>query len=61
MHIESGVSLKPFNTFGLPAIARHLALTRGLHCTGEQVIVVNGPLQALETSRAQAFDGDADG
>ncbi len=40
-------------TAGLPtlrsAIARHLALTRGLHCTGEQVIVVNGPLQALET------------
>ena len=38
---------------GLPtlrsAIARHLALTRGLPCTGEQVIVVNGRLQALET------------
>lgn len=40
-------------TAGLPtlrsAIARHLALTRGLHCRGEQVIVVNGPLQAIET------------
>lgn len=39
-------------TAGLPtlrsAIARHLALSRGLHCSGEQVIVVNGPLQALE-------------
>ena len=28
MHIESGVSLKPFNTFGLPAIARHLVRIR---------------------------------
>jgi len=40
-------------TAGLPtlrsAIARHLALTRGLHCRPDQVIVVNGPLQALET------------
>lgn len=39
-------------TAGLPtlraAIARHLALTRSLRCTAEQVIVVNGPLQGLE-------------
>ena len=40
-------------TAGLPtlrsAIARHLALSRGLPCSAEQVIVVNGPLQAIET------------
>lgn len=40
-------------TAGLPtlrsAIARHVALTRGLHCSADQVIVVNGPLQAMET------------
>ena len=29
MHIETGVSLKPFNTFGLPATARHLVRIRG--------------------------------
>jgi GntR family transcriptional regulator/MocR family aminotransferase len=38
---------------GLPAlreaIARHLALTRSVGCSAEQVIVVNSPLQALET------------
>lgn len=51
-------------TAGLPtlrsAIARHLALTRGLHCSGEQVIVVNGPLQGLETiARVLLKPGDA--
>jgi GntR family transcriptional regulator / MocR family aminotransferase len=51
-------------TAGLPtlrsAIARHLALTRGLHCKGEQVIVVNGPLQGLETiARVLLKPGDA--
>lgn len=51
-------------TAGLPtlrsAIARHVALTRGLHCTGEQVIVVNGPLQAIETvARVLLKPGDA--
>jgi UDP-N-acetylmuramate dehydrogenase len=28
MHIETGVSLKPFNTFGLPAVARQLVHIR---------------------------------
>lgn len=30
------------------ALARHVALTRGMACGPEQVVVVNGPLQALE-------------
>lgn len=42
--------------YGLPAgwpplreaTARHLALTRGIECSGEQVIVLNGPVQALD-------------
>ena len=51
-------------TAGLPtlraAIARHLALTRGLACKSEQVIVVNGPLQAVETlARVLLKPGDA--
>lgn len=29
MHIESGVSLKPYNTFGLPAVAQTLVRVRG--------------------------------
>ncbi len=29
MHIESGVSLKPYNTFGLPAVARSLVRIAG--------------------------------
>jgi UDP-N-acetylmuramate dehydrogenase len=29
MHIESGVSLKPYNTFGLPAVAHTLVRVRG--------------------------------
>jgi GntR family transcriptional regulator/MocR family aminotransferase len=48
---------------GLPvlraAIARHLAQTRALHCAAEQVIVVNGPLQAIETiARVLLTPGD---
>jgi len=42
--------------YGLPAgwpalreaTARHLALTRALECSAEQVIILNGPLQALD-------------
>jgi GntR family transcriptional regulator/MocR family aminotransferase len=42
--------------YGLPggwpalceATARHLALTRALECSAEQVIIINGPLQALD-------------
>jgi UDP-N-acetylmuramate dehydrogenase len=29
MHVESGVSLKPYNTFGLPAVARTLVRVKG--------------------------------
>jgi len=42
--------------YGLPtgwpplreATARHLALTRALECSAEQVLILNGPLQALD-------------
>lgn len=51
-------------TAGLPtlrsAIARHVAMARGLHCSPDQVIVVNGPLQAMETvARVLLKPGDA--
>ncbi|MFN0185986.1 MAG: aminotransferase class I/II-fold pyridoxal phosphate-dependent enzyme, partial [Aquabacterium sp.] len=30
------------------SVARHVSLTRGLVCTPQQVVVVNGPMQAIE-------------
>nr|WP_281375179.1 PLP-dependent aminotransferase family protein [Aquabacterium terrae] len=37
---------------GLPSlresIVRHLALTRGVHCSARQVLILNSPMQALE-------------
>lgn len=54
--------------YGLPAgwpalreaTARHLALTRALDCSAEQVIILNGPLQALDlVVRVLLEPGDA--
>jgi GntR family transcriptional regulator/MocR family aminotransferase len=54
--------------YGLPggwpplraATARHLALTRALACEAEQVIILNGPLQALDlVVRVLLEPGDA--
>lgn len=49
---------------GLPAlreaIARQLALTRAVRCTPEQVIVITGPMQGIETAaRVLLSPGDA--
>lgn len=41
------------------AIARHLALTRSVQCTPQQVVVVNGPKEGLETvARVLLTPGD---
>lgn len=41
------------------AIARHLALTRGMACSAGQVMVVNGPMQGIElVSRVLLEPGD---
>ncbi|MBK9135722.1 MAG: PLP-dependent aminotransferase family protein [Betaproteobacteria bacterium] len=54
--------------YGLPAgwpalreaTARHLALTRALECSADQVIILNGPLQALDlVVRVLLEPGDA--
>lgn len=48
---------------GLPglreSIVRHLALTRGIHCSARQVLVLNSPMQAVELiSRVLLEPGD---